>query len=78
MRTSYHFRVVAVNSLGTSYGDDFSLAMLAPSLSVTPANQAVTAAAGSTSLGRCHRWPFTCRLPHTHERHWFQQYCRAR
>ncbi len=48
--TLYHYRLVAVNSLGTSNGNDLTLTTLIPSLSVAPANQPVTAAAGGTSF----------------------------
>ena len=48
--TVYHFRVVAVNSNGTAYGNDLTLTTLTATLGVTPSNQNVTSAAGSTSF----------------------------
>ncbi|MBK7213846.1 MAG: hypothetical protein IPH88_11245 [Bacteroidales bacterium] len=46
---TFHIRAYATNSAGTAYGSDLTFTTLSPALSVTPANQNVTAAAGSTS-----------------------------
>ena len=48
--TTYHYRLVATNSAGTTYGTDLSLTTLSPTLSVTPSNQPVTSVPGSTSF----------------------------
>jgi hypothetical protein len=48
--TMYHFRLVAVNSLGTTNGNDLTLTTISPSLSVAPSNQPVTATSGTTSF----------------------------
>ena len=47
----YHVRAYATNSAGTSYGSDLQFTTAgAPTLAVSPANQSVTAAAGTTSF----------------------------
>ena len=45
-----HFRLVAVNSNGTTNGNDVTLTTVSPTLSVTPSNQNVTSSAGSISF----------------------------
>lgn len=46
----YHYRLVAVNSNGTTNGNDFTLAVLSPTLSVAPPSQNVNSPAGMTSF----------------------------
>ena len=46
----YHFRVVAANSNGTTYGGDLTLTTLTPTLSVSPSDRPVTSSAGSASF----------------------------
>lgn len=48
--TSYHIRAYATNSSGTYYGADLQFTTLSPILTVSPSNQNVNAAAGSTSF----------------------------
>jgi Viral BACON domain len=47
--TTYHFRLVAANSNGTTNGSDLTFTALSPTLSVTPSNLNVTAASGTVS-----------------------------
>jgi hypothetical protein len=46
--TTYHFRLVAINSNGTTNGNDLFFTTTIPTLSVTPSNQIVSYGAGST------------------------------
>lgn len=48
--TLYHIRAYAINSSGTFYGADLQFTTLAPTLTVTPSNQNVSAAAGNTTF----------------------------
>jgi len=48
--TTYHYRIVAVSSSGTTNGSDLTLTTTSPTLSVTPSNQAVAATSGSTQF----------------------------
>lgn len=48
--TLYHIRAYATNSSGTYYGSDLQFTTLTPTLSVTPLNQNVSAAAGNTTF----------------------------
>jgi len=48
--TGYHERAYATNSAGTAYGSDLPFTSAALTLSVSPSNQGVTTAAGSTSF----------------------------
>jgi hypothetical protein len=48
--TTYHFRLVAVNTNGTINGSDLAFTTLTPAFSVSPSNQNVTSPAGSTSF----------------------------
>jgi endonuclease I len=48
--TLYHFRLVAVNSNGTTNGNDLTFTTLTPSLTVTPSNRSVPSSAGSTTF----------------------------
>jgi hypothetical protein len=48
--TNYHYRLVAANSAGTTNGNDLTFVTLTPTLSVTPSNQPVTSASGSTAF----------------------------
>lgn len=50
VNTAYHVRAYATNSSGTYYGADLQFNTLAPTLSVTPPNQNVTAPAGNTAF----------------------------
>ena len=48
--TTYHFKVVAVNTNGTANGTDFTFTTLTPTLGVTPSDRPVTAPSGSTTF----------------------------
>jgi endonuclease I len=48
--TTYHFRLVSVNTNATTNGKDLTFTTTSPTLSVTPSNQNVATAAGSTSF----------------------------
>lgn len=48
--TTYHYRIVAVNSNGTANGTDMTFQTLSPNLTVTPSDRPVSSSAGTTTF----------------------------